>query len=162
VKAVCNSSVLIGLSSIQRLELLSRRFDEGIWIPEAVWREVVVAGKDRPGADAVSAARWIHRATAPTGALLNLLQAELDTGEAEAIALALSENIGVVLLDEQEARAVARRMNLTVVGTIGLLIWARKRGILPSLRAELDALRQRGGFHLGDQVCQEALKAIGE
>jgi predicted nucleic acid-binding protein len=96
------------------------------------------------------------------GALLNLLQAELDTGEAEAIVLALSENIGVVLLDEQEARAVARRMNLTVVGTIGLLIWARKRGILPSLRAELDALRQRGGFHLGDQVCQEALKAIGE
>jgi predicted nucleic acid-binding protein len=67
VKAVCNSSVLIGLSSIQRLELLSRRFDEGIWIPEAVWREVVVAGKDRPGADAVSAARWIHRATAPRG-----------------------------------------------------------------------------------------------
>ncbi len=162
MKAACNSSVLIALSSIQRLDLLPRRFEEGIWIPDAVWHEVVVAGKGRPGSDSVSGANWIHRTTVPTGGVLNLLRAELDEGEAEAIALALSGNIGVVLLDEQEARAVARRMDLTVIGTLGLLIWARKRGFVPSLRMELDALRQRGGFHLGDHVCQDALKAVGE
>ncbi len=47
--AVANASVLIGLSAIDRLALLQAQFPSGIVIPDAVWREVVEAGGDRPG-----------------------------------------------------------------------------------------------------------------
>lgn len=50
MKVICNSSVLIALSSIRRLELLEQRFPEGVIIPDAVWREVVETGHGRPGA----------------------------------------------------------------------------------------------------------------
>lgn len=61
MKAVSNSSVLIALSSIGQLSLLRHRFPQGVLIPEAVWREVVEAGADRPGAQEVRAAEWIQR-----------------------------------------------------------------------------------------------------
>ncbi len=59
MKAVSDSSVLIGLSSIGLISVLRERFPNGILIPEAVWREVVVEGGERPGAKEVAAARWI-------------------------------------------------------------------------------------------------------
>ena len=59
MRVVSNASVLIGLSSIGMLFLLRERFPEGIFVPEAVWREVVDEGGDRPGAQEVSAADWI-------------------------------------------------------------------------------------------------------
>jgi hypothetical protein len=59
LKVISNASVLIGLSSIDMLLLLRERFPEGILIPEAVWREVVDEGAERPGAQEVSVANWI-------------------------------------------------------------------------------------------------------
>ena len=50
MKVVSNASVLIGLSSIDRLELLYERFPAGILIPPTVWTEVVEQGQGRPGA----------------------------------------------------------------------------------------------------------------
>ena len=61
MKVVSNSSILIGLSAIGRLELLYRRFPEGIIVPDAVWREVVEAGHGRAGAEQVAGAEWIYR-----------------------------------------------------------------------------------------------------
>ena len=87
---------------------------------------------------------------------------ELDEGEAEAIALAREEEVLVVLLDEKDARRVARRLNLHVMGTVGLLIWARRVGAIASLREQLDTLRTLGRFHLSQAVCDEALRAVGE
>ena len=51
MKVVSNSSILIGLSAIGRLELLHRRFPEGVIVPDAVWQEVVETGHGRTGAE---------------------------------------------------------------------------------------------------------------
>ena len=59
--AVSNSSVLITLSSVGFLILLREKCPEGIVIPNAVWREVVEEGGNRPGAREVAAAPWIAR-----------------------------------------------------------------------------------------------------
>jgi predicted nucleic acid-binding protein len=56
---VADASVLIGLSSIGHLSLLHRRFPKGVLIPQAVWREVVEQGRDRPGGQEVAEANWI-------------------------------------------------------------------------------------------------------
>ncbi|MFY9384016.1 MAG: hypothetical protein WAP14_08380, partial [Acetomicrobium sp.] len=57
---ICDSSVLIALSSIDMLNLLQNICkNENLFIPKAVWNEVVIEGKDRPGALEVAASGWI-------------------------------------------------------------------------------------------------------
>ena len=152
MKAVSNSSVLIALSGIGQLSLLERRFVEGVLIPDAVWHEVVEVGGDRPGAVEVQATTWIRRRSVEDQDYVRLLCAELDTGEAEAIVLARQEQADIVLLDEKEARRVARRLGMHMLGTVGLLIWARREGLIPSLREQLRALREEGGFRLSQEL----------
>ena len=93
---------------------------------------------------------------------VSLLRAELDEGESEAIALARQEHLMVVLLDEKRARRVAQQLEIQVLGTVGLLLWARRVGLIPNLREQLDALQTRGGFRLSLAVVREALLTAGE
>lgn len=162
MKAVANSSVLIALSTIGQLSLLEKRFAEGVLIPEAVWREVVEAGGGRPGAEEVRAAEWIRRRIVDDQDYVNLLCAELDVGEAEAIVLARQEQADVVVLDEKEARRAARRLGLRVLGTIGVLIWARRRGLISSLGTHLRTLQEQGGFRISQELYREAIRQVGE
>ena len=98
MKAVSNSSVLISLSIIGQLGLLHKRFSDGILIPAAVWHEVVESAQGRSGAAQVAAARWIEVISIGDTDFVTMLQASLDTGEAEAIVLAREQNIAIVLL----------------------------------------------------------------
>ena len=162
MKAVANSSVLIALSAIGQLELLSRRFPEGILIPQAVWREVVETGKGQPGATEVESVSWITVSTVQDKNLVSLLRMELDEGEAEAIALCCEARAEAILLDEKDARRAARRLGLAVLGTVGVLIWARRAAFVGSLREELRALQTKGKFRLSQSVYEEALRAVAE
>lgn len=58
-KTVSNSSILIHLGKIGLIDLLREQFGE-IWIPEAVWKEVVLEGADKEDAKIISKANWIH------------------------------------------------------------------------------------------------------
>ncbi len=58
----------------------------------------------------------------------------MDADEAEAIALFSEEPVEAILLDEKNARRVARRMGLPVLGTVGILIWAKQTGLIPTLK----------------------------
>lgn len=162
MKAVSNSSVLISLSIIGQLDLLHHRFPDGILIPAAVWHEVVESAQGRSGAKQVAAARWIEVISIADTDLATMLKTSLDTGEAEAIVLAREQNIAIVLLDEKDARKVAKRLGLSVLGAVGVLIWARRAGIIADLRSQLDALQQQGGFRLSRALYLEALAAVGE
>ena len=162
MKASTNSSVLIALSTIGQLVLLPRRFPEGVLVPQAVWREVVETGKGQPGSAEVASATWVVVREVKDRGLVSLLRAELDEGEAETIALAREEHVSLVLLDEKDARQVARRLNLQVLGTVGLLIWAKRVGLITSLREQLNNLRTLGRFRLSQSVYEQALRAVGE
>lgn len=162
MKPVSNSSVLIALSSIGQLALLRQRFPEGILIPPAVYEEVVSTGQNRAGAREVAAAAWIARHPLADSRLFSFLQSELDHGEAEAIALAIQENTGVVLLDEKDARRAAQRLGLQTLGTVGVLLWAKQTGRIPDLRSCLDSLCNQGRFHLSDVLVRTVLQRAGE
>lgn len=159
---VSNASVLIGLSSISMLNLLRKRFPGGILVPESVWREVVVEGGERPGAKEVAAADWITLQYVGDKRLVRLLRAELDEGEAEAISLAFELKADAVLLDERDARQVAKRMNLKVLGTIGILVWAKKAGRIIRLKDHLNALQIKGKFRITQYLYNEALREVNE
>lgn len=162
MKAVSNSSVLIALSSIGQLELIKARFPSGVIIPQAVWKEVVETGRGRSGAEQVAKASWLTIYPVTNTSLISLLKSELDEGESEAIALFLEQPNQAILLDEKHARQVAKRMSLPVLGTIGILIWAKQNGLISNLKAQLDDLQSIGKFRLSNLIYQEALKKVGE
>lgn len=162
MKVISNSSVLIALSGISQLELLHQRFPEGVIIPNAVWKEVVEAGHGRIGARKVANAEWITIREIRSHSFAIALQASLDQGEAEVIALGQEIEADLLLLDEKSARNVAIRLQYPVLGTIGLLIWAKRLGMIPNLGDQLALLHVEGGFHLSKTLYEYALQQVGE
>lgn len=161
---ISNSSPLISLSAIQRLDLL-RDFFGTVIVPPAVWREVVEEGQGRAGAAEVETAGsegWIRIETFSNDLLLRLLKRDLDDGEAEAITLAIETNAALILLDETEARRIADTYGLKKTGTVGILIRAKLAGKVDSLKDELNRLRSDAGFRLEDGLYRQALISVGE
>lgn len=83
--------------------------------------------------------------------LFRLLCTETDAGEAEAIVLALEKKADLILLDDQEARVKARRLDLTVTGVVGVLLKAKNEGMISSLEGEIEKL-QASGFWLSESL----------
>ena len=158
---VCNTSPIIALACAGRLDLLRAVHGE-ILVPDAVFDEITVAGSGEPGASEVAQAAWIKRRSAFNVTLVNALSLELDSGEAQAIALAVESRAGLILLDERRGRRAAKRLGLTVTGTLGVLIAAKDRGLLASVRPVLDALRVDAGFWIDDNLYVAALTAANE
>lgn len=156
-RAVINAGPLIALSLIGRLDLLPSLFRE-FWIPEAVFHEVTVAGLDRPGAAELTDAVWQARIQ-PTPESDPLLVAELDPGEAAVISLARAHSPCWAVIDEKRGRRIAHQIyRLPVKGTAGLLVQAKRQGLLKDLRVTLMDLR-REGYFLSDAVIEGACKA---
>ena len=144
-RVVCNSSPLIALARIDRLDLLRAVFGE-VWIPAAVEREVF-DGEARP--------EWLVLKPLPRGAFVGFPPA-LGQGEQEAIVLALESRPTLLLLDDLPARRVAARLGLPLMGTLGVLLLAQRRGVVPRVRPLYDALIQ-SGFRVSERLLQRML-----
>lgn len=141
---VSNSSPLILYAAVGRVDLLRNLFGE-LLIPPAVRSELVSAGMGRPGEREVATASWIQVRPPARSPAAHELPDDLDTGEAEAIALALeSPPPALLLIDDRVGRREALRRELSVVGTAGILVLAKRRGHVASVRPLLDQLRDAG------------------
>jgi hypothetical protein len=114
------------------------------------------------GAFEVRAATWITVCDVKDSPLFALLRAGLDKGEAEAIALGVQEQANVILLDERKARRKAVGLDLNVLGTVGILIWAKRAGLIKNLQQQLNTLQTTGLFRLSRTVYEQALQSVGE
>jgi uncharacterized protein len=85
----------------------------------------------------------------------------LGSGESEVIAQALGRQISSVVLDDMDARRTARSVGLQPIGTVGLLLAAKKRGLLPSVQFELQRLKDMG-FWISQSLWEQALQEAGE
>ena len=142
--AVSDSSPLILYAGIGRLDLLGRIFAEVI-VPSAVWEEVVAEGAGRPGAVEVARMPWIRRRALDRQETARALLPELGLGEAEAIALCLElGHPGPLLLDDRKGRRIAREPGIAVVGSAGVLVVAKDRGIVSAVHPLLDELGSAG------------------
>ena len=107
-------------------------------------------------------ARWLRVEEVTDQALAQVLQRDLDKGEAEAIVLALQTRAERVLLDEREGRKVAKSLGLKATGVLGILLRARREGRLPSLQKAMDELRERAGFRIGAGLYADLIRESGE
>ncbi|MBN2341080.1 MAG: DUF3368 domain-containing protein [Deltaproteobacteria bacterium] len=104
------------------------------------------------GSDSLYSGEWIH--THPTPEEI-VFRKELGAGETAAIILAKKMNANLLLLDDLAARRVAAELNLSVSGTIGVLVAAHQKGLLPDLEKQLNAL-----IACGFRISEHLLKSI--
>lgn len=90
-----------------------------------------------------------------------LLSTQIDLGEAAVIQTALDEGPGTVILDDLKARRIAHTLGLSVTGTLGILLQAKKAGQLPSVSAAIKTLEQRGMW-IAPSVSAKAIHLAGE
>ena len=90
-----------------------------------------------------------------------LLAAHLDAGEASAIALALETGVHLVAIDERRGRLVARDLGLAVTGSVGLLLRAKRLGLIDAVAPRLQAMRERG-IWLGEALVHRVLAEARE
>lgn len=151
---ISDSSPLIGLSMIDLLDILRDLWGK-IIIPDAVYKEVVVEGAGKAGADIVAKAcnDWIKVVSATNKNEVEVLQAVLDEGESEVIVLGQELKTDILLLDNREPRLFARTVKLKVIGTVGVIKLAWQKGLIKNPVKELYKLRLNG-FWLGNELIE--------
>ena len=159
---VLDSSAIIALAEINMANVIEA-LDMEIIVPQAVYEEVVVKGRGRPGSGELEdlARQGKVKVLAPRDrALVEALHDPLGMGESEAIALAVEHGCTVVL-DDRIARLKAKSMGLAVKGTIGLLRLAYDKGIIDKNKL-VRALRElkEHGFRVSNSIINEILKKL--
>lgn len=158
---VSDTTPLIGLASMDRLELLQELFGD-VYIPQAVFDETVTSGRDEGKAKwKVSNAKWIHVVEVKDRLAVNVLLDEMDLGEVETIVLASEMNADWVLMDEKKGRRKLAQLNIPKIGTLGVLVKAKQLGLIPLLKPEIEEL-QRSGFSISPSVVDTVLEMAGE
>jgi len=152
MRVVSDSGPLIALAKVGKLCVLRELFGKVI-IPRAVWMEVVERGKGKPGSEEVSSAEWIEVVEVNDRLGVEILQQEIEIGEAEAIVLAKELNADIILLDEKIPRIIAKSLGLNVAGSLAVLFIARKKGIIDDdLDALLREMKSKGVYFSEDVV----------
>lgn len=156
---VVNATPLIALALIGELNLLQQLYGQVI-MPSAVEAEVSAGGPRGIGSIEVQEAAWLRAVSLQDPQRADLL-VDLDRGEAEVIALAQELNADLVILDERLARRHARRVGLTLTGTLGILLKAKLVGQVDAVAPLIEQLRL-GGIRLSDALVAEVLKLADE
>jgi predicted nucleic acid-binding protein len=158
---VSDTTPLIGLASIGRLEILQELFGE-VYIPQAVYDETVTHGRAEGNAKQdVDNAAWIHIMQVQDRLAVNILLDEMDLGEVETIVLAGEMEANWVLMDEKKGRRKLSQLNIPKIGTIGVLLKAKQIGLISNLKHEIEGL-QKMGFAISQMAVDEVLKMAGE
>jgi predicted nucleic acid-binding protein len=137
---VADTGPLHYLILLDHAELLHRFYGEVV-VPDAVATELSSPSAPNTVRDWISRAPPWLRVTAVEAARVQEVTDELDLGERAAIALATANHADLLLIDEAAGRAEAKRRNLRVTGTLGVLRAAAERGLVnvPELVARLKA-----------------------
>lgn len=160
---VSDTSPLSNLALVDALFLLKEIY-QTVVIPQAVADELSNAEGEDPRITAVLSLDWVEIRQSTNSDLITELRDDylLDRGEAEAIALALELKADELLIDERLGRREANRLGLSITGVLGVLLIAKRRGLIPSVRSVMDALIAEAGFRVSQQLYMDVLSAAGE
>ena len=155
---IADSSPLISLAIINKLHLLNDIFHE-IIVPFSVYEEIAQTEK--------KFSSTLQQWTKPFIKKCNNIEAfnayrlSLGKGESEAIVLSKEFKDCILLLDDKKARKVAKLENQKVIGTIGILISAKDKGLISEIKSSLMLLEEQD-IHLSKALIEKALEITGE
>ena len=146
---ISDTSCLIILSKINELDLLRRMYGKVITTAE-VANEF---GESLP--------EWVEIRIASDAYRQRILELQIDKGEASTIALAIELTDSVVILDDYKARKIAESLGIPIIGTIGVIISAKKLGVIESIKPYIQKIRQTN-FRISEDIEKRALEESGE
>lgn len=155
---VADASPLISFAILNKLDVLDKLFKD-ILIPIAVYKEITKENKkhsDKLKSFAENKTQKVKNKLA-----VELLQKDLDLGESEAIVLAKENNISDILMDEYKGRKIAKDNGLHPIGTLGVLIQAKKNKLIKKVKPEIDTLIENH-IRISDDLYSTALELAGE
>ena len=138
----CNTTPIIALASVDRLNLLPELFGQ-IRAPVAVMEECAVGGPVH--VPPLSSMVWVVPGADEPVSHLSILMT-LDRGEKQTLTQALTYRADLVIIDERHGRRLAEDLGLNVTGTLGVLVKAKSAGLIPSFRADAEKMREQGLF----------------
>ena len=150
---VSDTSPFSALLTIGQIDWLPELF-EAVVIPEVVRDELSLAHADLPN--------WLQVDLRTCSIPPEVAAANLDPGEAAAIALALDIRADGVLIDERKGRQVAQSLGLRVTGLLGILILAKEEGLIPAVEPWVERLQDEAGCWFHANLIHEVLRAVGE
>jgi predicted nucleic acid-binding protein len=153
---VVNASPVITLARINHLHLLTE-LATAVWVTDAVAAEIV-AGPDEDPARLALESGWGSRVT-PLRVPDEITQWSLGLGESSVLALAAERGSCTVVLDDASARMCARTLGIPLIGTLGVVLRARRVGIVSSASQILRELRG-AGLYLDDATIRSALRRV--
>ena len=137
---ISDSTPIISLTKIGMLGALGTFYNE-VLIPDAVYQEVCSNPDFVNEANLIKNSSFIKVQAVSNNQSVKILRASgLDLGESEAIVLADSLPNSLLLMDERKGRQIAQSMGIKITGTLGILIQAKKSGMVNEIKPLLDAL----------------------
>lgn len=159
-RLVINTGPILALvAACGDLQLLDKLY-KTVLVPHEVVQEVSANGPNRFAVNQFEAATWLRKWPDEV-TVSSFLRNTLDRGEASVIQLALQEQIELVCIDEALGRRVARLNGLKLTGSVGILLRAKREGVLPSVKAPLERMKSHG-IWLSDSLLKLALHEAGE
>lgn len=157
-EVVINASPLITLFRSGQADLLPRLFTR-IVVPEAVWQEVVVAAKGDAVARQLGSKTWPLRQAVEVSP--RVAEWQLGAGESAVLSQALANPPLRAVIDDRDARRCARTLGIPIFGTGGLLVLAKRRGLIDSVGDAILKLKQ-AGLWMSDELMQLLKAQAGE
>jgi predicted nucleic acid-binding protein len=157
--AVINASPLIFLSRAKQMDIL-RHVAAKFLVPGPVADEIRKKGPKDITLQTLDKTSWLEIVPAPV-IPEDILVWGLGSGESSVLALAHGSLDREIIMDDLAGRRCAASLNIPVRGTLGIVLLAKKRGIIPKARPVIEGLIQ-SGMYLSVTVVDEALKRVGE
>jgi predicted nucleic acid-binding protein len=154
---IADSSALIALSVCNQLELLTKMF-ESICIPLSVFNEINIP--DKPESKQLSLFLKDKITDIELSSYI-ISTPRLGKGELEAMALYKKLNADYLLTDDKQARKIAEYNNIRIIGSIGILILAKKQGLIRVVKPSLVAI-YHSYIYISEELYQHVLKLVNE
>ena len=141
---------------MERVSLLA----EALVVPQPVADEIFsVRGED-------AATRWLRgngkQFIRPAVAeLAELSGSEIGPGERSVISWAAAHRGFIAVLDDHEARVIAQRLGVKILGTVGVVLRLKQAGLISEAKPHLLHIKKVGGY-IGDELLREAIRRAGE
>ena len=156
---ICDTSPIQYLHQLELLHIIPKLANQ-VFVPAAVFEEIRVGHSLGVNLPKLEELDWVTTRR-PISELALPLVGNLGPGETEVLMLALETREAVAVLDDGPAREIAETLDLLYTGTLGLLLDAKKAGLVPAVRPLLEKL-QSLRFRLTPRTYSAVLRLAGE